>query len=1031
METLQTEAEIIADCEATGRPYEDPHFPPAAESLGSSLVQARWLRPHEAFGPVVQLFPAHGEACAHVSLGTARLGDSYLLGALAAVSARPALVQRLFVSTRGARWGVYTLQLWRHDEWVQVMVDSTLPCDPATGAPLYACPRLEGGFWLALVEKAVAKLAGSYAALSGSSTASGATPRGAAPATFLDALRDLTGGIPVAFPSRPPDLSWERLLALVESGAPVALTRRGRSAAGSQQGLSLDATPTRGGAVPPLEAGELLRGLPYPLVRANVQRRLLCFSSPWTAGSRHREPVPSAKPLEALPDVPTDASFWLAFDELPLYFDEVLTAEAPHDPTAQDARDGSRRRLFVDGVWPDASVGGARPCAAFVLRLAVPMRLTAVLCQRAGRRGAPVVAAALLVVASTDGAALEAIAGRAPLPSRLVSRHSLPPRAQREVVLDSDATLQPGTYYLLAHRVPQPAGAPPPPPFWVQIEAEWRRLGGGGVGRDGVGAAREAWSDDPAANHLACAPLRDEQLPPLPLGGGAPALRIAGDEGLDALLGQSAPPEPPPEDEAAIEALLAALAAVPARAAAAARIQAQLRGKRERFEMDEMRVLLQERADAAATVLQAAVRAAPARREGSGARRARAVAEQEAELGELARLGSFLSDKTLKVQKVVRGNSARKLFAPAQPSSALAAPGPRPLLDSAEAQRDAEPHSVHARLARIEELLLLLGQGGVLPRRPAAAEVQAAAVRTIQSHTRGLSARSGVAATRAAARREAEARRIQALARGAGGRRTARELRRKEAAQGLLFAVQPFDRYAFGRGGEGSVGRMGEGTEVATDEWRYVPRHAAKAAAAAALRSAHRSLEPSAEATAAAARLLVPSAFGAPGQGEAELQPLGYRSRVLELQRRQRAAVASLPLRRPERVARLLVEKDAALEKLAEMHAGGMVAKAELPRRGGELSALFAEQRAQMGAQMERAMVAQRDEYQAAMRELAAELRHVPAPQLQSVARLNQDLESALDRVLELESRAANVVVGPTPARGKSGAPESQVCAVM
>jgi hypothetical protein len=916
---LSTEAEIIAECEASGRPFEDPHFPPVAESLGCNLT-ARWLRPNDVFGS--PLFPEHGGGCAHVSLGAARLGNKYLLGALAAVSARPALVQRLFVSTRGAAWGVYTLQLWRHGEWVQVMVDSSLPCDPETSAALFARPRPEDGFWLALVEKAAAKLAGSYAALAGdrAPALAGSPVHAAQPApTFLDALRDLTGGIPVAFPAR--QMSWDRLMALVESGAPAALTRRGADAS---------AVGAAG------QGGGLLRGLPYPLIRINAQRRLVCLGSPWTDPRAPHGPPGSA-------DVPTSGGcFWLGFDQLPMHFDEMLAAEAPHDPTASDARDGRRRRLFAEGTWPAA--GSAR-VAAFELTLSVPMRVTAVLSQRAS------LACAILLIPASDPAALDVVAARVPLPARLIVRHSLPPRAQRDVVLQSEEALRPGRFYLLAYCMPGTALAVP---FCLQLEAECRRGGGGelGSGAEG-GGVHEAWAESAALSQLSLCAMRQDQLPPA---GGA--LSISGDAALEALLRQAAPASPPPEDESAVGAMLAALAAAPVRAASASRIQATVRGRRERREMEEMRSLLGARADAAAAVLQAAARGAPARREGADARRSvtllqaaargRAArrtsvalareAQETSELSELRRLGLFLSDQACKVQKVARGNSARRLACGSRSESALPSGRCTP--------RDA---SVQARLDRIEELLLRLSGGGTLPRMEAPSDGQReAAARTLQAHARGRGGRLRAAGERERLVRDGNALRIQAAVRGAGGRRTAREMRRRVVGA-EFFAVQPFDRYASMLLSEGGAG----------DEWRYVPRHAAKAAAAAAAQRGIGLLP--VDVTLAASRLQS-FGLGAPGAREADLHPVGYRSRVLELQRRQRMVVAGLPLGKPERVARLLVEKDAALERLAEMHAAGA------PVRD-----VIVTQRT-VREEVQRAFALQRGEYHAAMRELSAEL---------------------------------------------------------
>jgi len=1022
----------------------DPAFAGGIEGV-AARIPVVWRRPEAIFGRHCQLFGSEGgSALSALRLGAGQLGDTYLLGALAALSARPALVRRLFVSTRGARHGVYTLQLWRHEQWVQVTVDSLLPCDGRTGAPLFARPRREDGFWLALVEKACAKLAGSYAALAGHG-APGRPADAPPPPTFLDALRELTGGIPVAFAARPPEMSLERLLALVQSGAPVALTRRGR-AAGSP---ALDASSAS--ALLPPEAGELLRGLPYPLVRVDAQRRAVCLASPWASGRHARETASAGTPANA----PSRGdAFWLDFDELALHFDEVLAAEAPHDPTAADARDGSRRRLFVEGSW-QARVGApACRVAAFKLRLAAPARLTAVLCQRTA--GAPPVPLALLMLPSTDPAGLEAIAGRRPLPARLISLHTLPPRPQREVVLDSITVVQPGTYHLLAYRLDVPdSSGPPPPSFCLQIEAEARRLGGANVGVDDVGAAREAWSEAPALAPVTCTPLTETQLPPS--GGAGGGLSIEGNDALQALLETAAPAEPPAEDEAANMATLRALAAMTQRASSAARIQAQVRGNRERQEIDEMRQLLSERANAAASTIQDAVRASPSTRE--RATEAAEAAQAALEISELERLGAYLSENALRVQRIARGNSARRLVASrSQSVEPIRSGGGSPTCDigaggggSAGGGGDRcggagggapAPHgahaadaTVHARLDRIEELLLRLseqGSGALAALKqdmcvPSAAEREAAAA-AIQARARGQLARGAVAAERAHARRQAEACRIQAAVRGAGARRTAREMRRRQVAEGF-FTVQPFDRYAYGL--------LGGGSEAVADEWRYVPRHAAKAAAAAAARGGLGVVEPSVEAAAAASRLLnAPAAFGqsAPGRREADLQPVGYRSRVLELQRRQHAIVASLPLRRPERVARLMVEKDAALERLAEIHVAGRSTEQYDAIRAdtADLASLFAQQRKELGAEMDRAMTEQRAEYHAAIAELAAELNRqsVPSVQLESVAQLNHELEAALERVLAIETRAARFI-GPRAPRGRNGQHESQVCAIM
>lgn len=196
---------IVRECVRDGRPWEDPHFPPPPGET--------WLRPAEIFGHGnYTLFAEDGVPAGGVSLSVGHLGDGWLLGALAALAARPTLLQRLFVSVRGRDHGVYTLQIYVGEAWVPLTIDDRLPCD-ASGAPLCAVSGHTGELWLPLIEKAWAKLLGGYAHLS----------RGFLPHAF----RGLTGGLPLALPLSASDdgseqrsaLTWDRLRQLVGSGA--------------------------------------------------------------------------------------------------------------------------------------------------------------------------------------------------------------------------------------------------------------------------------------------------------------------------------------------------------------------------------------------------------------------------------------------------------------------------------------------------------------------------------------------------------------------------------------------------------------------------------------------------------------------------------------------------------------------------------------------------------------------------------------------------------------------------------------------
>ena len=126
---------------------------------------------------------------------------------------------------------------------------------------------------------------------------------------------------------------------------------------------------------------------------------------------------------------------------------------------------------------------------------------------------------------------------------------------------------------------------------------------------------------------------------------------------------------------------------------------------------------------------------------------------------------------------------------------------------------------------------------------------------------------------------------------------------------------------------------------------------------------------------------------------------MGYRSRVLALQQQQRSLLASLALPQPHAAARLLVQKDFALQALAEQRAeaASMATAVDAAAMQGVLR------------QHAISMVEQRARYEHSNRELAAELarQQVAAPQLHQMEQLNAQLVDALRRVLDREASAA------------------------
>ena len=92
-----------------------------------------------------------------------------------------ALLKRL-IKTGSAELGLgfVTFEMYSFGEWVETTVDTLLPCDES-GAPLFAHCKDTGEMWVPLLEKAYAKLYGSYEALDGGNVTA--------------AIVDLSGGV--------------------------------------------------------------------------------------------------------------------------------------------------------------------------------------------------------------------------------------------------------------------------------------------------------------------------------------------------------------------------------------------------------------------------------------------------------------------------------------------------------------------------------------------------------------------------------------------------------------------------------------------------------------------------------------------------------------------------------------------------------------------------------------------------------------------------------------------------------------------
>ena len=93
------------------------------------------------------------------------LGDCYFLAALSSLAEFPERVEQMFVTKEVNAAGIYMVKFILNGQETPVIVDDFLPCGE-NGNPVFATCR-DGELWVSLLEKAWAKLHGTYARTEG------------------------------------------------------------------------------------------------------------------------------------------------------------------------------------------------------------------------------------------------------------------------------------------------------------------------------------------------------------------------------------------------------------------------------------------------------------------------------------------------------------------------------------------------------------------------------------------------------------------------------------------------------------------------------------------------------------------------------------------------------------------------------------------------------------------------------------------------------------------------------------------------
>ncbi|CAF3665931.1 unnamed protein product [Rotaria sp. Silwood1] len=201
---------IKSFCQKTKIHFVDDQFPPSSRSIGNIDQSFQWLRISDIASSskgdhLLNWTVYSSPEPSDIQQGL--LGDCWLLAALALITERPKMLQHIVLTKTVNEQGVYLIRLCHHGLWKTIIIDDCFPCaqdnqlaySKASGRQLY----------VPLIEKACAKLFGSYADLIGGHTEEG--------------LQLLTGAPSIRINLNPHDcildsqIAWAKLLSACEA----------------------------------------------------------------------------------------------------------------------------------------------------------------------------------------------------------------------------------------------------------------------------------------------------------------------------------------------------------------------------------------------------------------------------------------------------------------------------------------------------------------------------------------------------------------------------------------------------------------------------------------------------------------------------------------------------------------------------------------------------------------------------------------------------------------------------------------------
>uniref|UniRef100_A0A646QE62 CalpainB n=1 Tax=Hemiscolopendra marginata TaxID=943146 RepID=A0A646QE62_9MYRI len=352
---IQDFYKIRSQCLNDGVLFEDPEFPALDSSIYYSRSPPRpfeWKRPSE----LVENPHLFVEGASRFDVIQGELGDCWLLAAVANLTLHPQIFHKVVPDDQsfGEDYaGIFHFRFWQYGKWVDVVVDDRLPT--FCGRLILLQSKDKNEFWSALLEKAYAKLHGSYESLKGGTT--------------CEAMEDFTGGVTEVYEldKAPSNLftimikAYERMSLLGCSITPDPSVTEAELPNGLIRGHAYSITAVR---LVEIRTGRKSGKIPLLRIR-NPWGNEAEWKGAWSDQSREWKYIPDSEKEDLGLTFDADGEFWMSFAD---FMKNFMTLEicnlSPDSLDEELLTDNSKKgwsTQFYEGCWSKGvSAGGCR-----------------------------------------------------------------------------------------------------------------------------------------------------------------------------------------------------------------------------------------------------------------------------------------------------------------------------------------------------------------------------------------------------------------------------------------------------------------------------------------------------------------------------------------------------------------------------------------------------------------------------------------------------------------------------------------------